>query len=117
MEQLKAKDCKGTIIRYVKENKETYFIFMKGSSKYGYRMDKEFFERAYAPIEIDKGKEWEKRVDRVIKALEKSGLWENVLEMFKNLKALGYSERKRVWNEYKGIKQFDYITDEQGYKI
>lgn len=70
-------------VRFVREDADTYFVYAKGKSTRGYRMNKDAFNKRYRPIEIDETAAWHKRLKRAISKLEKSGLWSDVLEKFR----------------------------------
>ena len=102
--KFKAVDKNGSTVRCQKE-KETVFVFGKNRRHYGWRLTESEFAQNYT---IKEGKteqaKWEHNVDRVIKTLEKSGLWTDVLEMFKNLKAMGWAGREKIKDEYDALE-------------
>lgn len=84
----------GETVRFSKED-EQIFIYAKGRSRYGWRVDREYFNK-YFEVKVEKS-EFEKRQDRykkAIKKLEKSGLWKNILETLKNLQTISESDYK-----------------------
>ena len=97
----KAKDDKtGEVVRfavmpYAKDEK-TVFVYGKRRRSYGYRYPVDFFLKNYTIIEVDENKQWHKRINRAIKALEESGLWPELLEYFNYLSQLTWEERKEI---------------------
>lgn len=83
-------------------DKNLIFVYGKRRKCYGWRMTKESFLKDYAikQTRVTKKSKWEHNVARVVKTLEKSGLWGNILETFRNLQKLGYEERQRIRDEY-----------------
>lgn len=105
---------KGDKIRCLKEAEDTIFVFGKRRSRYGYRLSATDFDNTFDAILEDKAVAWEKRVAKVIKKLEESGLWPEKLEFFKNLQKMSWADRE----ELKAL----YITKnedarERGYRI
>lgn len=87
--------------RAMKEDGDTVFIFAPSSRKYGHRITRNRFMLEYKLLTTEKSRKqkWEKDVARVIKYLEASGLWPNVLETYRNLRKLGYDN----WQEAKAL--------------
>lgn len=87
--------------RYKVEDDEEIFVYAKGRSRYGYRYTKEQFEIIYQPISPKNlEQKRQRKLDLIIKRLEKSGLWSNLLSIFKNMKLYTEIERKRLRNLY-----------------
>lgn len=93
---------------------ESIFIYAKGKKNRGWQVSKRYFVENYTLKEsraTDKSK-WEHNVDRVIKTLEKSGLWADILETYRNLKTLGYDEKNRIYDEYDKVERHDWKDGE-----
>lgn len=85
------------------EDKTKLFVYAKGSKTRGWRMTQEQFLANYELLNERPNKDkikWEHNVARVIKTLEKSGLWDYILETFKNLQILGWDKRNELKKEY-----------------
>ena len=93
------------------EDKTKLFVYAKGSKTRGWRMTQEQFLANYELLDERPNKDkikWEHNVNRVIKTLEKSGLWVDILETYKNLKILGYDEKKRIYDEYNEVERHEW---------
>lgn len=98
------------VVRFEREKDNMIFVYGKHRKNYGWRITEETFLNNYIIKETrttDKSK-WEHNVDRVIKTLEKSGLWVDILETYRNLKILGYDEKNRIYDEYNKIEQHEW---------
>ena len=112
----------GDTIRFSKEDYEDgkIFIYAKGRSRYGWRVDKDYFNK-YFEVKIGKS-EYEKRQARykkAIKKLEKSGLWENILETLKNLQTISendYNDMKEILYKSEWKKRTEKLYEEYGDK-
>lgn len=104
MTNFKAYKKNHAVVRCQRED-TTIFVYGHGKKRYGRRYSFESFLNEY-DLKADRKPEnkdtnadkWEKRVSRVIKCLEKSGLWPNLLEQFKLLATIDYEDRKKVRN-------------------
>lgn len=77
-EKFKAKRSNGDVVRCMREENGTVFVFGKRKTKYGTRYTGEQFEKYYVIIEgADPAMLWEKRVKKVLECLNRSGLWPN----------------------------------------
>ena len=95
-------DNLGEESRFCKESEEVVFKFAKKSRRYGWRLNRKYFLENYTlKVELSEEIKWKKRLKRVIQKLEKTGLWENVLEIYKNLyEFVSLEEKKRISREY-----------------
>ena len=95
-------DNLGEESRFCKESEETVFKFAKKKRRYGWRLNSKYFLENYTlKVELSEEIKWKKRLKKVIQKLEKSGLWENVLELYKNLyEFVSLEEKKRISREY-----------------
>ena len=114
MEKQKCKKiANGQILRYAQEDENTFFVYAPNKKRYGWRMHKDDFLRTYTPIPSDEGTKWKRKINTIIKRLEKSGLWPEMLERFKNLQELSYDEWKQVrslyWSEGICLQEQDVI--------
>lgn len=73
-----------------------YFIYAPNRRKYGYRYTKEKFEKLYTivPKRLTKTEEWHNNIAKVIKKLNASGLWQDLIPFFENLMQLSYEEHE-----------------------
>ena len=81
------------------ENANTVFVYSKGRSRYGHRYMVERFEAAYLPMfetEDDKNRQWHKRLDKAVKCLQKSCLWDELLPVFCNLQKVTLADKKEI---------------------
>lgn len=100
-EKYKTKNSLGETVRIAKEDADTGFVYKKGSSRYGWRYRSEVFMKNYTLVEsADKNIEWQKRLDRALKALNKTGLWEYYRELFNTLKLMNYYDKQDILNLY-----------------
>lgn len=87
----------GKEYRAMRESYENIFVFAPGRSRRGYRMSAEFFEEQYEIIPLpDPEKAWKRKVNGIVKRLEKSGLWPEILEQFRNLQKMSYADRETI---------------------
>ena len=92
--------------RCVVENKINVFIYSYGKTKYGSRVDKEYFAKHYnifvPPSKIDENTAWQRRMKRAIKCLESSGLWTDIKNMFVKLLYSGMTlqEKSEIYELY-----------------
>lgn len=103
----------GEIVRFALcyTNSENIFVYAKHSKIRGWRLTKAEFLANYTMKDEKPDKEkrkWEHNVNRVIKTLEKSGLWADILETYKNLKILGYDEKNRIYDEYDKVERHEW---------
>lgn len=100
--KIKCKDKYGNIHRAMLEEK-TVFIYGKGRKHYGWRISMVEFEQNYTILEkteeqLDKSRQ--RKLDMIISKLEKSGLWQNLLIKFKNMKLYTLKEKQKIWDIY-----------------
>lgn len=86
--------------RCVKE-KGNVFIYNKGSKKYGRRLSYDEFNSVFTIKDVDYEKQWKNQINRAIKCLEKSGLWTEIYETYKNLQNVEKEELQDICNLYK----------------
>ncbi len=97
----------GETVRAEKESEDNIFVFAKGKSRYGYRYMTDSFCTFYKIVpEKDPEIVWKRKIENIIKRLERSGLWPEILEKFKTLRNVSYKERDVI----------DYIWRNQPYK-
>lgn len=111
----RAKDTSGNIVRISRED-TTGFIYSKGRSRYGRRLPINQVMTEYTLCETtDENELWQKRLDRAINAMTKSGLWVNIRELFTKLKLMNYYDKKKMgslyWETF-DIKTRDLSVDE-----
>ena len=95
------------------QNNDMIFIYGRRRKNYGWIITEQEFLANYTIMKTratEKSK-WEHNVDRVIKTLEKSGLWDNILEVFRNLKKLGWDKRKELSEEWNNIEDRSEYKD------
>lgn len=85
----------------VKNEEFSIFLFVHGSRKYGNYYTKKIFEENFIPLP-PKGEAdaWRRRLNNVVKALEKSGLWSDLLVQFKNLQKVDFEQWQKLKDAY-----------------
>lgn len=95
-------DTDGTIVRAIKEDEETAFVFYKRSRTYGKRLSKQSFCNIYTFKNTDdENTKWHKRIKRAIKCLESSGVNPWLLDVMKGLDKMTYddvTEISHMWS-------------------
>lgn len=76
------------------------FEYAKGKKRRGYIRPAEVMQNNYTLIETDETEAWHKRLNRAIKAMKKSGLWEHILEMYTNLLGMTYQDKETLTQLY-----------------
>lgn len=108
----------GESIRFMKESSETVFEYAKGRRRYGYRYNANRFLEKYT-LKVEKTTEnekWKKRLKKAILKMEKSGLWANILEKYRNLyKYVSLEEKERIYNEYWACDRYNRENGKQNY--
>lgn len=79
----------------------TYFVYDKGRSRYGSRYSKEIFAKWYTPAiptAEEENMKWHKRIRRVLKEIDRTGLWKgSTMEtVFRNLLLVDIEDRKEI---------------------
>lgn len=92
-------------VRCMKENSDYIFVYAKGKKRYGYRFGKENFAKNFTPaiptIEEESAK-WHKRIKRVLKEIDRTGLWKGseMEKMFRNLLKVSLKDKKDIYRIY-----------------
>lgn len=89
--------------RCKREEGGTVFVFAPKRRRYGWRYSEEAFLREYTDFEYeekDENAEWHHRIDRAVKALEASGLWDNILETLRELSLMTWEDKKALESLY-----------------
>lgn len=90
--------------RFKKTDNDCVFKYAFGRSRYGRYIDnKEFCNRYTIIPESLPGYVWEKNVKTIVRKLEKSKLWPNILTTFCNLQKMSYAEYRELCNKYPSI--------------
>lgn len=106
----------GEVFRAVKESEDNAFVYAKGMKRRGYRMMADTFCDRYDLVpEKDPGVVWAKRVAKAVSRLEKSGLWPEILEQFKDLQKVSYEDREEIKQIYWNLP-WDNTRTEEDYK-
>lgn len=110
---LKVKFADGSPRRIIVEDEKYIFEFKTGCSRRGWRFSIEWLVKNAVSIEVRDSVEhievaWHKRIRRVIKALERNGLWPELLPKFKNLDLMTYEEKKKIADLYWSYERFPY---------
>ncbi len=96
-----ALDNSGKQVRCAKEPGGNIFVFAPRKKRRGHRYSQEsFLELGYSMKKCDEAADWSKSITKARKILEKSGLWEEMLVVYKNLETMTYAD-------YKAIKSID----------
>lgn len=107
-EKFKARRSNGDVVRCMREENGTVFVFGKRKTRYGTRYTDEQFEKCYVIVEgADSALLWEKRVKKALECLNRSGLWPDYQTFFENLSKMSYKDRE----EMKKIDDRRYYTD------
>ena len=107
-EKFKARRSNGDVVRCMREENGTVFVFGKRKTRYGTRYTDEQFEKCYVIVEgADPALLWEKRVKKALECLNRSGLWPDYQTFFENLSRMSYEDRE----EMKKINDERYYTD------
>ena len=94
--------------RCEKERDGNIFVYGKGKRIYGRRWTEIAFLNSYVICDPkDEGEAWHKRLKRAVLCMEKSGLWENVKEVFRHLEDVSYEDWKNMREIYWSKKRFD----------
>lgn len=105
----------GEKFRAMRESEDNIFVFAPRRSCYGYRMMEDTFCSRYelVPNQKSPAEKWQRDVDKVIKKLERSGLWPEILEQFKTLRKLSYEDRQKISELYRSLPyKSDRTADE-----
>lgn len=100
----------------------TYFVYAKGKKRRGHRFSKEAFAGNYTPAiptAEEETEKWHKRIKRVLKEIDKTGLWKgsDMEKTFRNLLSVSLSDKKEIekiyWHEAKYINGKRTIDEEK----
>lgn len=84
-------------VRASTEINDDIFVYRKRSKKWGKRWKvDDFVKEYYLPVTVSENEKWHKRINKVIKKIETSGLWMDKLEYLNNLKLLTYEDKKKI---------------------
>lgn len=87
----------GDKYRAFREDEENVFVLAKGKRRYGYRMRIEKFDAWFSIIPPkDKTVEWHKRINRALKAIDQSGLWEKEKPFLKSLLKMTWEDKQEI---------------------
>ena len=86
----------GEKFRIAKESEEVGFQYAKGKSRRGYRLGKDYMLKRYQLVIKDENAAWHKRINRVLKAIGKTGLWTNLVPYFENLQKMDYEDVQSI---------------------
>ncbi len=105
----------GQTFRAKRESEDNIFVFAPRRSRYGYRMMEDTFCSWYelAPKQKSPAEKWQADVKKVIKKLEKSGLWPEILEQFKVLQKVSYEDRQAISALYRSLSYKSDRTEEE----
>ena len=87
------------------------FVYKKGSSRYGRIIDSETMMKNFTITELDPNEAWHKRLSRAIKALQKSGLWKELLALFLDLQGMTYEDKELMTQVYWSLSDIRYNKD------
>ena len=118
----------GEKVRCMKEPPEregaenTYFVYAKGMKRRGYRFSKEAFANNYTPAiptAEEETEKWHKRIKRVLKEIDKTGLWKgsDMERIFRNLLSVSLADKREIeriyWQEAKYINGKRTLSEEK----
>ncbi len=96
----KAVSDSGETLRIARED-TTAFVYAKGKSRRGWRYSPEYVMNTFTLCEnTDENEKWQKRLDRALRAMNKSGLWNDYREIFTNLKNVDYYDKEEISKRY-----------------
>ena len=93
----------GKIYRFAREDDYFVFIYYPRRQRYGRRYRIEDFLNTFEPIIVTKedlDKTWHKKVKKVIKCLEESGLWPDLKTRYENLYLMSLEDKINISNLY-----------------
>lgn len=101
--------------RCVIEDESHVFVFSYKSKKYGLRMTFNVFADNYHVFVNDENAQWIRRMKRVVKLLEESGLWSNIKEQYQNVLNSGMTlqDKKRIEEIYWSLCPSTHIPKEE----
>ena len=99
-ERYKAKDKEGNSVRVTRWDNLNGFVCKKGSRRYGKIVRMDEFMDEYTLIIEDENEIWHKRIARAIKAINKTGLWSDMLPILENLNKMQYQDKKDIEKHY-----------------
>lgn len=128
---MQTKYCKSVITgkrcRYTIEPDGNYFVFGKRSRTKGYRYTPSSFSAYFIQEETDETNLWQKRMTRAVRAMDESGLWPEINEIYRNLLQSGMTWQDKtamseIYNRHRGhascmtemqpyIKKYPFIYD------
>jgi len=112
-----AKGADGTVIRFCVESNGAIFVFSSNSRKYGHRVsDVDTFCSYYTLKGKNDAEQWKANVTKVVKLLTESGLWPNILELFKNLEKMSYEDFIEISKRYVSMPYIRGESDEDRQK-
>lgn len=95
----------------------TVFVYGKGRRNYGKRFSDVEFCTYFKPKpfkKVDENEQWHKDLLRVVKRLEKSGLWPEICEVMQNLIKVDYTVYKQLYAVYWNINA-TWTEETRGY--
>lgn len=100
--------------RCIRED-NTIFVYAHRKHRYGYRYSFSTFADKYdlkdvkSKAKLTATEEWHKRITKVVKCLEKSGLWPELLVKFKNMLTMTWEDRDYIRLNYEWGKDNTYL--------
>ena len=89
-------EATGEKVRIQKENDGTGFQYTKRMKNRGYRLGKDYMLSTYQLVKKDENAAWHKRIRRVLKAINKTGLWADLSPFFESLQKMDYEDIQKV---------------------
>lgn len=109
----------GKILRFARENDFCVFVYSPGKQRYGHRHSVDNFLDQFEPIIITKedlDKNWHKKIKKVIKCLDESGLWPDLKTQYENLYLMTLEDKESIaglyWGQYKEIQTVENYNQE-----
>lgn len=84
------------------------FVYAKGSSRYGWKIEKDVFLRDYSPCKVSVAEQWEKRVRKIVSKLTETELWPDVRRFFEHLSQMSYEDLQAVRKIYWAVDREPY---------
>jgi hypothetical protein len=106
----------GSKLRYEVENEGTYFVCAPHKKRWGWRMEPDEFFASYTPVIPQKSEfeQWHSRMRKAVAKMEKTGLWADVLIMYKNLLTIPENEYNDILKRYGHVHR--YIQNDGTYR-
>lgn len=101
MEKFRAKKkSDGQVYRYTYEDVNTVFVYAPRQKRRGWRMSKQVFSDIFEIIPENHTEKWHRRIRNVLKKLEASGLWPELVPLYESLLKITWEDLAGMRSEY-----------------